>query len=98
MDDIGERGDEAREEYATIETRSVARKTEIHEGQDGEAADGIAVEVLRPRIVEAVEAELKKGWRRPDEHSREDRGVTSECFPFFFRHILASACKPSIDS
>ena len=75
MDDVWERGDEARKEYAAVEARAVA--TKIDERQDGEAADGITVEVLRPRIVESVEVELKKGWRRPDEHSREDRGVTS---------------------
>ena len=89
MDDIWERGDEARQEYAAIESRTVARRTEIHEWQNGEAADRIAVEVLRPRIVEAVEVELKEGWRRPDQHGGEDSGVAShELVASLARHFL----------
>jgi hypothetical protein len=76
MEDVWEGWDEAGKECAAIEATAIP--TKIDERQDGEATDGVAVEVLRPRIVEAVEVELKEGWGRPDKDSRKDRGVTSD--------------------
>ena len=87
MDDVWERRDEAGEQNGAIKPRSAAPEAIKHERQDGEAGDGIAVKILRPGIVEAVEIELKEGRRRPDEHGREDGGVTlGECS--LFRHFF----------
>ncbi len=77
--------------------RAAAPEAVKHERHDGEAGDGIAVEILRPGIVEAVEIELEKGGRRPDEHGREDGGVTlGECSRSF-RHFFQAFGKRLFD-
>ena len=56
------------------------RKRARCEGQNGETRERVAVEILRKRIVVAVEVKLEERRRRPDEDGREDRGVTLGVF------------------
>ena len=59
MDDVRKRGNETGEKHAAIKPPSALSGAEKHKRHDGEAADGIAVKILRPGIVETVEVELK---------------------------------------
>lgn len=50
--------------------------TPEHQRRDRDAGHGIAIEILRPRIIKPIQVIHEKGRQRPDKHSTEDRGIT----------------------
>src|SRR5439155_20499187 len=63
---------------------SLAPDSMKHKWRDGAAGDGIAIKILRPGIVVAIQIILKERRHRPDDDRSEDRGVA-------FREIGAAA-------
>jgi len=88
MNGIWERGDEASEERTAIEVSKLSPPIE-HERQDGEAGNGISIEILRPGIVELVEIVLEKRRGRPNNDGAEDCSVSAhEYFTSLSCHII----------
>ena len=88
MNGIWDRGDEAGEERTAIEVSQLPPPIE-HERQDGEAGNGISIEILCPRIVELVEIVLEKRRGRPNNDGAEDCSVSAyECFTSLGCHII----------
>jgi len=75
MDDIGQAGQEADADSVHVDPGSAAADAIENERRDGEAGDGVAVKILRPRIVIAIQVILKERRHRPDEDGGEDRGI-----------------------
>jgi len=91
MDDVRHCRDEAGEKEAGIDGRARRPRSEKKERQHCEARDRVSAKILRVRIVETVEIELKQRRSRPNEDGSQDGGVTSnECFGSFGCHLIGA--------
>ena len=75
MDNIGQAGQEAEADSVHVDPGSARADAIEYKRGDGEAGHGVAVKILRPGIVIAIQVILKERWHRPDEDRGEDRGV-----------------------
>src|ERR1700736_874160 len=75
MDDIGNAGDEAKPEHMDVDLGAATARAVEDEWCDGEAGDGVTVEILGERLVVADQVKLKEGWHRPDSDAGEERAV-----------------------
>ena len=85
MNDIWQTGDQTKPNRADVDPRASA-KFKNNEWDDGETGDGVSVEILRPRIVEAIQIELEQRGQRPDRDRGKDGGISSGKLPRFGLH------------
>ena len=76
MNDVRQGRQETNAEDPPVEAWSAALKSVKGERENGEKRDRVTIKILRERIVISIEVKLKKRWRRPDENSRENGGIT----------------------
>ena len=81
MDDIGNTRNEAKAERMDVDLGAATTHAVENEWGNGEAGDGVTVEILRERLVVADEVKLKERRHRPNRNAGEECGVTSGEFP-----------------
>src|SRR5207248_11019588 len=77
MDNIGQAGKKADAESVHVDPGSAAADAIENERGNGEASHRVAVKILGPGIVVAIQVVLEQRRHRPDEDGGEDRGVAS---------------------
>jgi Flp pilus assembly protein TadD len=76
MDDIWQTRNQTERDRADVDLRTTAELKQ-NDRNDGEAGDGVAIEILRPRIVEAIQVKLKERGQRPNADGSEDGAVSA---------------------
>src|SRR5437762_2938394 len=76
MDDIRQARQKAKPDRAHVDSRSGTTDPVKRERRDGDARHGIAIEILCPRIVIAIQIIHEERWSRPDGDRGENRSVT----------------------
>jgi hypothetical protein len=74
VNDIRQAGNQAERDRADVDLGS-ATKLNKDKRNDCETGNQVAVKILRPRIVKAIEIKLKERRHRPDDDGREKGGV-----------------------
>ncbi|PYL56757.1 MAG: hypothetical protein DMF30_08740 [Verrucomicrobia bacterium] len=75
MDDIGQAGKKADADCVHVDLGSAGADAIENKRGNGEAGHRVAIKILSPRIVIAIQIILKERRHRPDEDGGEDRGV-----------------------